>query len=242
MTNEELVTQYQSGNKQALAELCTRNKGLVARIARGLTGDIEDLMQAGMIGIIDAAERFDVERGAKFTTYASSWIFCHCVEHAREMNGIVRVNGREGRRILNLIVRVKKHLLRDLGREPTISEIAKEMQIDEKAVASVVGTSKVGFDNPNGDDNSFSLHEVIPDDSRTPYQHSEANSTREAVRGFAEELESDSERFVFLNVMAGEMTNQEAGDIRGVSRQRINQIVCKLRPQFKEYAERNNIY
>ena len=236
-TNEELVIESQNGNSAALNVLCEQNRGLVANIARGFRGEIDDLFQAGMMGLIEASARFDPERGARFTTYASSWIFARCVTCAKEMNGVVHVNGREGRRVLNLIGRVKRELAQSLGRDPSLEEIAKEMGIEQETVASVVGVSSHSLNSTIDDENRTSLSEVIPDECDTPDQVAESLDLQRAVRAFAETIENDAEKFVFLNVLAGDMTNQQAGEIRGVSRQRINQLVVRLRPRFKRYAE-----
>lgn len=241
MTNEELVAAYQNGDQQALSALCTQNSGLVANIARGFVGEMDDLVQAGMMGLVEAASRFDAERGAKFTTYASNWIFARCVSCAKEMNGVVHVNGREGRRVLNLIGRVKKVLINELGRDPSIAEIAAEMGIEESTVASVVGVSSQSLNSPIDDESRSSLSEVIPDESPTPGQVSESASLQRAVRAFADTLTSEVERFIFLNVLAGDMTFDQAGKARGVSRQRISQIGLRIRPKFKKYAEKHGL-
>lgn len=236
-TNEDLVIAYQNGNGAALSTLCEKNRGLVANVARGFRGEIDDLFQAGMMGLVEAAKRFDPERGARFSTYASSWIFARCVTCAKEMNGVVHVNGREGRRVLNLIGRVKRELAQSLGRDPTLAEISKEMGIEQETVASVVGVSSHSLNSTIDDENRTSLSEVIPDEKDTPDRVAESLDIRRAVRAFADTIKSDSEKFVFLNVLAGDMTNEQAGQIRGVSRQRINQLVVRLRPRFKRYAE-----
>ncbi len=235
-TNEELVVAYQDGDQRALGALCAQNRGFVANIARGFSGDIEDLHQAGMMGMVEAAGRFDIDRGARFTTYASSWIFARCVTCAKEMNGVVHVNGREGRRVLNLIGRVKRNLNDTLGREPSLEEISKEMGIEKETVASVVGVSSHSLDSTIDDENRTSLSEVIPDGAATPDQVAMTSDIRRAVRAFGDTL-GEAEKFVFLNVLAGNMTNQQAGETRGVSRQYINQLVVRLRPRFKKYAE-----
>lgn len=235
-TNEELVKEYRRGSASALSALCDQNRGLVANIARGFRGDMEDLFQAGMIGIIDAANKFDAENGAKFSTYASYWIFSHCVSCAKEMNGVVTVTGREGRRVLNLIGRAKTYLARELGREPSIDEISKCMGIDIKIVTAVIGVKPSSLNEPMPDSTGAELSEIIPDSSPTPSDISEISSLQRAVQEFANTLSDDTEKFIFRNVLAGNMTNQEAGDHFNVTRQRINQIVVKLRPKFEEYA------
>lgn len=237
-SNEQLVSEYRNGDSSALTALCEQNRGLVANIARGFTGNREDLFQSGMIGIIEAANKFDAENGAKFTTYASYWIFSYCVTCAREMNGTVTVTGRDGRRVLTLISRAKAALVQELGREPTIEEISRSMGISEDVVSAVAGVSSESLNasRQNDDSGQSTLSEIIPDTAPTPAGIAEQSSLQAAVHKFEEELKSDVEKFIFKNVIAGDMTFQEAGDIFGITRQRTHQIASRIRPKFKEYA------
>ena len=240
MTNEELVIAYQKGDQKSLSELCRLNYGLVKKVAKNFSGESEDLIQDGMVGLVKAASLFDPEKGAKFSTYAFNWIFAQCSSCSKRMNGIVNVNGRQGNLALGLLKKVTSHLSMELGREPSIEEIAAEMKIEESIIQSIIGISGKSFNSPIGDENDSLLSDVIADTSPRPDEISESLSMQSAVRNFSKTLENEIHKYVFLNLnsLSGDMTNEQIGKKLGVSRQRVSQIGLSIRPKFESYARR----
>lgn len=151
----ELSKEIKKGNKEALNELIQANLGLViASIKRGgyrLMGvPMEDLINYGNLGLIDAAKRFDHKKGCKFSTYATHWIRQQIERNIKNNENIIRIPINKDID-MNLIKRYSGELTRKLKRIPTSSEVAKEVYMSIEKVDDLKSISyweKVSLDDP----------------------------------------------------------------------------------------------
>lgn len=138
----ELIGAYRAGDPSARDRLVDRYLPLVRNIASRYAGrgePLEDLVQVGSIGLVLAIERFDVERGVKFTTYAVPTIVGEIQRHFRDRAWAVHVPRRMKELSLKL-TRAIETLTADLGRSPTISELAEVAELEEEEVVEALET------------------------------------------------------------------------------------------------------
>lgn len=141
---QELARRAQRGDAAARERLLQANVGLVVGLARKVVGrslDAEDLVQEGMIGLCDAVDRFDSDRGLRFSTYATYWIRQRLLRAANRQGRLVRLpddvaNGDSRAAAARL------RLLEELGREPTVPELAAACGISEKRLRGILAATE----------------------------------------------------------------------------------------------------
>ena len=237
---KSLIQQIDKGESEAQdakIAIVAANLRLVVSIAkkhRHRASGLEflDLIQEGNIGLMRAVDKFDYQRGYKFSTYATWWI----------RQGITRAIADQGRTIripvhmherINKIRRVQRSLLQELGSEPTAEQIAEDLSISTNKVneALAVAPETASLDTPIGEEDDNPLGAFIMDiASPSPVQEAELNILKEQIQDVLSELNERERKVISLRFGIDDgypRTLEEVGNIFDVTRERIRQIEAK---------------
>jgi RNA polymerase primary sigma factor len=250
ITPQEEVTlakRIQAGDEAAREEMIKANLRLVVKIAREYEDygvPLLDLINEGNIGLMKAVERFDPLKGAKLSTYAAWWIKQAIRRALSNQSKTIRLPVHVGDKLLH-IRRASARLEEELGREPTLEELASEMDMTP-ARLSALRTAAVppsSLDAPVGDDDGKRFDEMVGDDKAdTPYAQLAEKTTTNMLLAMVKTLPDREQtilRFRFGLDGEGEKTLEEVGLRFGVTRERIRQIqnlaLEKLRKMIQKH-------
>ena len=243
LTREEeikLAGAIKQGDPKAVQEMVRRNLKYVVTVAnkyRGFGMSLQDLIEEGNIGLIQAAKRFDVSRNVKFITYAVWWIKQAIMHSLAEQSGTVKLPVKQAGKVTRFNKK-SQEMCQDMEREPTQSEVAKSLGYKDDEINSIMRAYRthLSLDTPLKNDEHPPYLDLLENENLIPYDD---QIMRESLSKKVDQMLEDlSEREATILKMrfgfSGEVkTLEEVGQEIGLSRERVRQIEKRAKERLK---------
>ena len=250
LTKEEeikLAEAIKQGDPKAVQEMVRRNLKYVVTVAnkyRGFGMLLQDLIEEGNIGLIQAAKRFDVSRNVKFITYAVWWIKQAIMHSLAEQSGTVKLPVKQAGKVTRFNKK-SQQMFQDMEREPTQSEVANSLGYEDDEINSIMRAHRthLSLDTPLKNDEHTPYLDLLENKNLIPYDDQiMQESLSEKVDQMLEDL---SEREATILKMrfgfSGEVkTLEEIGQEIGLSRERVRQIEKRAKERLKSILQNEN--